>query len=252
VARIAERLTPEVRYSKLIEELELTFCSSLSTNVIRCHCRKHGEVTLKVAHTSIGHTQMANEARFLSLYRSHHWPEFIATGQYGNQMWLMTHFEEGTPLSNLRVLDSITQSELLSSLEMVLNKLHQTGYIHGDVKPANILVTHSGAVKLIDLGSVLPINSYYADLKHSTISPSYSSINPHARKHHVHPQDDFFSLAVTVQTLYTAHPFKGTSILEYAKQKKAPIIEALPTRYQILLLKHLGWTKHYLAESDTY
>ena len=38
-----------------------------------------------------------------------------------------------------------------------LTALEQAGYVHGDVKPANLFLTKSGQVKLIDLGFAAPI-----------------------------------------------------------------------------------------------
>ncbi|MGC4002615.1 MAG: protein kinase [Pirellulales bacterium] len=40
-----------------------------------------------------------------------------------------------------------------------LAELHELGYLHGDVKPANIVVADDGHATLIDLGSAMPLDA---------------------------------------------------------------------------------------------
>ena len=42
--------------------------------------------------------------------------------------------------------------ELLIRMLAVLDHIHKSGLVHRDVKPANILVTASGSVSIIDYG----------------------------------------------------------------------------------------------------
>lgn len=53
-----------------------------------------------------------------------------------------------------------------------LKKLHDTGIVRRDVKPANLVVTKGGQIKLIDLGSAtdLPIGKNYV--------PNFAPLDP--------------------------------------------------------------------------
>ena len=41
---------------------------------------------------------------------------------------------------------------------IAVDSLHQMGYIHRDIKPQNILIDHTGHVKIADFGSCISIN----------------------------------------------------------------------------------------------
>lgn len=234
MARIADQFTPERRYAAIIEKLGLTVCSELSTNVLHCHSNDVGNVTLKVAHTKIGHAQLANEIEFLTHYSSPYWPTYIQSGRNNNQMWLLTQFQKGTPLTEPKAWN-LNQNRVLRAFESALYALHQTGYIHGDVKPANLLLTPDGEARLIDMGSVLPIGERYDRQAHSSISPMFSSLKAHLRHGTVSPAEDYFSLGVSIHSIFNTHPFNFKSGLDFFKQGELPVVQGLPARYQYII-----------------
>ncbi|KOO13140.1 hypothetical protein AKJ18_20450 [Vibrio xuii] len=233
----------------LLRALGLSQCSQLTHSVYKGYSQDYGWVSLKIAQTSLAKTQLDREVTFLSAHESHYWPQYLASGNGATYDWLMLSYEEGTALS-AHDIALPKMNSLIESLQNALSHLHSFDYIHGDVKPANILITNDGSIKFIDFGSVLPIGVTYSSLSSSSISPRFSAPNPHFRQGHTHPKDDFFSLAVIVQSLYGCHPFQLQSIVSYCQQTRdyEPDTKALPTRYQMLVLQSIARTKQLLAQ----
>ncbi|QEG23204.1 serine/threonine-protein kinase [Mariniblastus fucicola] len=53
-----------------------------------------------------------------------------------------------------------------------LAAMHRQGIVHGDVKPANIMLKRSGHVKMIDMGSAFEVNN---PMNRRTCTPTYAS-----------------------------------------------------------------------------
>lgn len=53
-----------------------------------------------------------------------------------------------------------------------LTALHRSGIVHGDLKPSNVMVKRTGAAKIVDMGSALPLNQPVA---RRMCSPAYAA-----------------------------------------------------------------------------
>jgi photosystem II stability/assembly factor-like uncharacterized protein len=89
-----------------------------------------------------------------------------------------------------------------------LGAVHRAGLLHGDVKPANILVDRAGASKLIDFGLARPVDgSAGAQLSGS---PAYMSPEQ-AGGGMVDERSDIYALAAVLFEFLTGqHPFPGS------------------------------------------
>ncbi len=78
---------------------------------------------------------------------------------------------------NVRTLLSFSDNdykllpEIFQKVITLLDYCHHCGYIHGDIKPSNILISPSNKVMLIDFGASLPIGTLYASLESYQLTP---------------------------------------------------------------------------------
>ena len=110
-----------------------------------------------------------------------------------------------------------------ADLASALARAHSAGIIHGDVKPANILVTEEGKVKLGDFG----IARYSTQVSGSgTLKGTPAYLSPeqiHGLEQNA--RSDLFSLGVVLYEMVTGkRPFDGTSIGAVCAQ----ILHAVP------------------------
>jgi serine/threonine protein kinase len=128
--------------------------------------------------------------------------------------YLVMEFIQGQPLEKLLEKGSIPFSKACAWAAEVATALavaHRKGVIHGDVKPANILITQGDRVKLTDFGMARLASR---DSKDTPLlgSPAYWCPEQIVGK----PQDarsDIFSLGVVMYEMVTGHrPFDAESL----------------------------------------
>ena len=90
----------------------------------------------------------------------------------------IAEFVEGKVLAEVPKV-SLTQEAVVRIIQMVsttLGRIHELGFIHGDVKPENIIVTPGGKAILLDLNTVLPTDILEIQLDRFSGTLSYMSI----------------------------------------------------------------------------
>ncbi len=83
-------------------------------------------------------------------------------GEDGGDAYLVMELVEGEPLSQLITRGPIAPEQtrsILGQSALALAAAHAAGVVHRDVKPANILLTPEGRVKLTDFGIARAIDS---------------------------------------------------------------------------------------------
>jgi serine/threonine protein kinase len=99
--------------------------------------------------------------------------------------------------------------ELIIKLGLVIQEAHRHGIIHCDIKPANILVTNDGILKLLDFGIAQHLNnSIDSEQEEGTsrfaLTPEYSSPRRHQQYTPV-IGDDIFSLGILLSHALSGH-----------------------------------------------
>ena len=98
-----------------------------------------------------------------------------------------------------------------------LRALHIGGWLHGDVKPSNILVSETGHATLIDFGFARQVAS--AEANEQLLATSLTYAPPEAFNPYVafSPASDIYSLGITLFEMLTGHrPFPEDDACELA------------------------------------
>jgi serine/threonine-protein kinase len=132
----------------------------------------------------------------------------------------MEHFDGKT----LEETSTLSLGDVLLVFRMVatgLNAMHQASYIHCDMKPNNILISKSGAIKIIDLGQSCPIGTTKSRIQGT---PDYIAPEQVKRKT-LGPKTDIFNLgatmywALTGKNVPTLIPKKIATVGRYEPQR---------------------------------
>lgn len=143
----------------------------------------------------------------------------------------------GRPLNELIADGPIPPAralELLAGIAAALDYAHRAGIVHRDVKPANVLITPSGEVKLVDLGIASASESTRLTGTHEVIGTlTYLAPERLSAASPAEGPADIYSLAVVaVEMLTGSAPWKGsdpTARLREAESGPPELADRWPT-----------------------
>ncbi len=120
---------------------------------------------------------------------------------------IVMEYVEGKSLEDLLVDPGVRSEELLlkvaASVLRGLSFAHESGVTHRDIKPGNILVSDSGAIKVTDFGLAAVADTPSLTMEGSLIgTPAYMSPEQ-ARGEAVDNRTDLFSLGITLVEVLT-------------------------------------------------
>jgi serine/threonine-protein kinase len=145
------------------------------------------------------------------------------------QFWLVMELLTGGSLGDLiekgGVQDINQAVDIVKGIASGLGVAHQHGFIHRDVKPANILFADDGTLRITDFG-IAKHQATKVKTSHGLIlgSPGYMSPEQAAGED-VDPRSDIYSLGITMYQMLTAElPFQGdtSSVMAQHISKPAP------------------------------
>lgn len=143
----------------------------------------------------------------------------------GSVVYLTMEYLMGKSLSQTLRMPGFTGMPYAEALRVVngmgkaLAYAHERGFVHCDLKPANVFLTDTGGVKVIDFGIARVFHKVEEDVEATVfdagslggLTPAYAS--PEMLEHLVpDPRDDIYGLAcITYELLTGRHPFGRVS-----------------------------------------
>jgi serine/threonine-protein kinase len=180
-------------------------------------------------------------------------PNIVTVYDYGEDAesaYIAMEFVDGVGLDTLLAPERSTDlPRVLAWMGDLLGGLayaHTRGVVHRDVKPANLLITRDGQVKISDFGIARIESSTLTQAGAMVGTPSYMSPEQF-RGDAIDGRSDVFSAGIVLYQLLTgARPFSGTASIvmqQILNEDPAPPSQALPalgTRFDAVLARAMA------------
>jgi eukaryotic-like serine/threonine-protein kinase len=154
--------------------------------------------------------------------------EIVAGDDDGGAPYIVMEYCEGRPLEAALEAGPLPAAQAVSIVRQVaggLRHAHLCDVVHRDVKPANLMLSDSGEVKILDFG-IAWLRDAKRDLAGSVVQGTPYYMSPEqARGQAADPRSDIYSLGITAfQMLTGRRPFEAKSKVEVMLlQAKAPL-----------------------------
>ena len=164
------------------------------------------------------------------LTESDHIVGYVEHGKAEGTCYLVMDYVEAENLKQLYARQDplLTENvaQILIDAAAGLHDVHESGYMHLDFKPENILVTRNGAVRLIDFDMAQPIPEKPVKFSKNPGTPDYMAPEQ-LKREAFDARVDIFAYGVSAYELLTNHrPFPGESpgeILAAQMQSSGPV-----------------------------
>lgn len=157
-----------------------------------------------------GFDGLRTEARALARFSHPHvvtlyHPEQVGRGKKATY-WLVMEYVPGGSLDDRPPLSPARAARVGAQIADALVALHAEGIVHGDIKPANVVVTLPGLAKLADFGAAYRVGGKETITTNGAVSytPDYAA--PEVVRGRPEPASDVFSLGAMLCALVTGEP----------------------------------------------
>jgi len=167
--------------------------------------------------------------------------------------YIVMEYVEGITLRDIVHTDGPMEQqraiEVIADACQALNFSHQHGIIHRDVKPANIMISKAGAVKVMDFGIARALADANSVTQTAAVIGTAQYLSPEqARGEKVDARSDVYSLGCVLYEMLTGEPpFVGDSPVAVAYQhvREDPVPpsqrhEGIPPELDAVVLKALA------------
>src|SRR6185436_6740464 len=139
---------------------------------------------------------------------------YVEHGKIDGQLYLLMEYVEGDNLKDLYsrhdpvLLENVAQ--IIIDMSLGLQHIHESGFMHLDFKPENVLITRNGSVRVADFDLAQPIPQKPKQMsKKNPGTPAYMAPEQ-LQGQPISNRVDIFSFGVTAYELFTSQkPFPG-------------------------------------------
>jgi eukaryotic-like serine/threonine-protein kinase len=170
-------------------------------------------------------------------------------GEDEHTAYLVMELLEGRPLSAIIAerapMDPAEVSAILGQAATALQAAHDSGVVHRDVKPANIMVNDHGAAKLTDFGIARAMEGSTLTQTGEVLGTPHYLSPEQAQGRPAGPTSDVYSLAVVGFEMLTGRrPFQGDSMvataLAHVTQAAPGLPESVPNPLRTTVMSSLA------------
>jgi len=164
-----------------------------------------------------------NEARIQASLQHPAIAAFYGFYEYEGRPCILMEYVEGESMAErIRRRGALGITEAIGILERVtaaLAHVHQQGIIHRDLKSANIKITPTGEVKILDFGIARASHTARVTKIGAVIGTADNLAPEQLEGHEADPRSDIWALGVLMYEMLTGRlPFEGSNLAElYAK-----------------------------------
>jgi serine/threonine protein kinase len=200
------------------------------------------EVAVKILRDPANRERFQNEGRNLARLTHPGLVRVLDAGVTDDQLWLIMEFVDGRTLADCCLgvaLDPQRVAAVGTQLAETLAYVHESGFIHRDVKPGNVLLSRDDRVLLADFGIARLLQNAPAATETGTMLGTAAYLAPEqVRGEPVTPAEDVYSLGlVLLEALTCERAYPGTAAeAAVARLVRPPDIPAsLPEGWRDLL-----------------
>jgi hypothetical protein len=166
----------------------------------------------------------------------------------GTRAFLVMELVDGEPLSTVLDRGRLEPSramDMLAQTARALHAAHQSGVVHRDVKPGNLLVRTDGSVVVTDFGIARAMGAAGMTATGQVLGTAAYISPEQAAGQPATPASDVYSLGVVGYQMLSGHkPFEGenplTVALAHMRQEPPPLTEDLPVAARAVVERSLA------------
>ncbi|WP_147680323.1 serine/threonine-protein kinase [Actinomyces ruminicola] len=173
----------------------------------------------------------------------------LDSGERRGSGWIIMELVQGRALSDiLAERGTMEPDEILPILAQVaraLQVVHDSGVVHRDVKPSNILINREGLAKLTDFGISMGVNQRPMTATGMVMGTAQYLAPEQAMGNMATPSGDLYALGVIAYEALTGHrPFTGSTQVDIAfahvNQPVPPLPDRLPAEVREVVMELLA------------